>query len=157
MISLRPVLWRARAYQGSVLGADYPAPEVSEISGETVLSPRCSDGDTLNERVISHVRDEIEARLTAGRTNAIGTAASLKPFMTVEIQTLGPSGRETGNAWEQVGRLDLITNGVVVDAGIWVVGVPERLLPTVEVRDGETVWTIFVRLLEQPAPQSGRE
>jgi hypothetical protein len=79
--------------------------------------------------------------------NTVDPVATLKPFMTVEIETLNRVGGERGDCWSHVTRLDFITDGLAVHAGIWVEGSPERLLPTVPVQDGDTVWADVVRLL----------
>ena len=80
--------------------------------------------------------------------SVIEAAAALSPFMTVSIETLNnPVGEHRGD-WDQIARLDFITDGSVIHAGIWVNELPERLLPTVPALGGDTAWSAFVRLLE---------
>jgi hypothetical protein len=157
MTRFQSVSWRARAYQGSVLGSDPSAPEVSQFSGEAALGPDPSMEDSFNERVVSYVRCAIEARLNSAGMNGFDPATALRPFMTVESETLKKVAGEQGDCWSQVARLDFITDGLVVHAGIWVEAAPERLLPTIPVQDGDTVWQTFVRLLAQPSNEFASE
>ncbi|TDY21940.1 hypothetical protein B0G81_2178 [Paraburkholderia sp. BL6665CI2N2] len=79
----------------------------------------------------------------------VDAAAPLSPFMTIEIDTFTSEAEEHRGDWSQVARLDFITDGRVVHAGIWMNEGPEKLLPTIPVLDGDTAWSVFVRLLER--------
>ncbi|MGF6758004.1 hypothetical protein [Paraburkholderia sp. GAS42] len=143
------VFWRACAYQGSVLGPGSPAPEVSEVLGTAALGPNLSTGDSFNERIVSHVYRVIAAQIESSPMSNLNPVTALKPFMTVAIETRNETDCESADAWSQVARLDLICDGRAAHAGIWVEGAAERLLPTVQIQDEDTVWTAFVRLLGQ--------
>jgi hypothetical protein len=80
--------------------------------------------NSFNEQVVSHVRHAIEARLSSDGMNTVDPVATLKPFMTVEIETLNRVGGERGDCWSYVARFEFITDGLAVQAGIWVEGSP---------------------------------
>lgn len=155
------VIWRARAYQGSVLGPGSPAPEVSEVLGTAALGPDLSTGDSFNERIVWHVHRVIAVQIESSPMSDLNPVTALRPFMTIAIETRNETDCERGDSWSQVARLDLICDGRAAHAGIWVEGAAQRLLPTISVLDGDTAWSVFVCLLALPrspacARNSGR-
>jgi hypothetical protein len=142
--------WRAQAFQGSIFGSGRPGPEVTQITGDATLDLKSRAAVSFNKCIVSLVHRAIEARLAYTTGIALDHVARLKPFMTVAIGTRDAIACEHADPWAPVARLDLVTDGCVVHAGIWVEGAPERLLPTLSVQDADTVWSVFVRLLAPP-------
>jgi hypothetical protein len=156
MTHYQSVFWRARAFQGSIFGPDSLAPEVTQLSSQTLFELDSNGESSFNERVVSRVRYAIEGQREPTGIAPFSSAARLKPFMTVLIETGNKTGCEGSDVWDPAARLDLISDGRTVHAGIWIEGEAERLLPTVEIRDGDTVWTAFVRLLALPGDEPPR-
>jgi hypothetical protein len=139
--------WRARAYQGTIFGPDSPAPEVAQISGQASVESDWNDDISFNERVVSHVCRAIRAQLDSSCTTAFDLAATLKSFMTVSIEMSIETASERNDVWNRIARLDLISDGHAVHAGIWLEDAGDRILPTVLLQDRATVWPVFVELL----------